>query len=193
MRTGLASVLALEPGFSVVAQADDGETALVRWREHQPDVGLFDLSLTGMDGIETLRHVREEFPLARILMLTSSEAQEDVRHALRAGAAGYVTKNARGPELIAAIRTVHAGGRHIGQAIARRLDEEESSGQLSRRELEVLGLVRQGYTNLEIGRVLGIAERTVRSHMEMLMGKLNASDRAAAVARGFERGLLKLS
>ncbi len=192
MRTGLANVLNLEPGFSVVAQADDGETALRLWREHRPDVGLFDLSLAGMDGIETLRRLREDFPSARVLMLTSSEAQEDVRHALRAGAGGYLTKNARGPELIAAIREVHAGGQHLGETIARRLDEEDRGGQLSQREVEVLGLVRHGYTNTEIGRLLGITERTVRSHMELIMGKLDASDRAAAVARGFERGLLKV-
>jgi DNA-binding NarL/FixJ family response regulator len=192
MRTGLANVLNLEPGFSVIAQADDGETALRLWREHQPDVGLFDLSLPGMDGIETLRLLRAEVPEARVLMLTSSETQEDVRHALKAGAGGYITKNARGPELIAAIREVHAGGQHISDHIARRLGEEEQGGQLSRREIEVLGFVRHGYTNAEIGRLLGITERTVRAHLELIMGKLDAADRAAAVARGFERGLLKI-
>ena len=192
MRAGLANVLNLDPGIEVVAQADDGESALQLWRAHQPDVGLLDLSLTGMDGIETLRCLRAEFPKARVLMLTSSEAQEDVRHALQAGAGGYVTKNARSTELITAIRALHSGQQHLSEIIARRLAETDDHGQLSRREVEVLSLVRQGFTNAEIGRLLGISERTARAHMEVIMRKLDASDRAAAVARGFEIGVLKV-
>lgn len=192
MRAGLANVLGLEAGLVVVAQADDGESALALWRQHQPDVTLLDLSLTGMDGIETLRQLRAEFPKARVLMLTSSEAQEDVRHALQGGAGGYVTKNARSSELIAAIRQVHSGQEHISASIARRMAEEDDHGHLSRREIEVLSLVRQGFTNAEIGRLLGISERTSRSHLEVIMRKLGAADRAAAVARGFETGLLKV-
>jgi len=192
MRAGLANVLSLEPGLVVVAQADDGERTLVLWRQHQPDVGLLDLSLVGMDGIETLRRLRIDFPNARVLMLTSSEAPEDVRHALKAGASGYVTKSARSGELIAAIRTVHAGGQHLSDAVTRRLAETDDHGMLSRREVEALSLVRQGFTNAEIGRLLGISERTARSHLEVIMRKLGASDRAAAVARGFETGVLKV-
>jgi len=192
MRAGLANVLNLEPGLVVVAQADDGESALTLWREHQPDVALLDLSLSGFDGIETLRRLRVDFPKARVLMLTSSEAQEDVRHALKAGAFGYVTKNARATELIAAIRSVHAGQQHLSESIMRRLAEVDDHSQLSRREVEVLSLVRQGFTNAEIGRLLGVSERTARFHVEVIMRKLDASDRAAAVARGFETGVLKV-
>lgn len=191
LRAGLANMLNGESGLTVVVEADDGETALRLWREHQPDVTLLDLSMGGMDGIETLRRLRAEFPEARVLMLTSSEANEDVRHALDAGASGYVTKNIRRAELVEAIRECHAGGRPIGEHVARILAAGNEHGALSRREMEVLGLVRQGFTNGEIGRLLGISERTAKAHVAALLVKLQASDRAEAVARGFERGLLK--
>ena len=109
LRAGLANVLNFDPGLEVVAEADDGETAIELWRQHRPDVMLLDLSMPGIDGIETLLRLRREFPEARVLMLTSSEAPEDVRHALAAGAGGYVTKTVRRAELVAAIRAVQAG------------------------------------------------------------------------------------
>jgi DNA-binding NarL/FixJ family response regulator len=191
LRTGLANVLGSECDFTIVAEADDGATALELWRQHRPDVTLLDVSMPGMDGIETLEKLRAEFPDARVLMLTSSEAAEDVRHALRAGALGYVTKEVRRPELIAAIRTVSRGEKAISDSIARELAAEDEESSISRREAEVLGLLRQGFTNGEIGRLLGITERTAKAHVAALLSKLNAADRAEAVARGFERGLLK--
>jgi DNA-binding NarL/FixJ family response regulator len=192
LRAGLALVLNSEPGFQVVAEADDGPTALALWRERRPDVMLLDLSMSGMDGIETLERLRAEFPDARVLMLTSSEAPENVRHALAAGAGGYVTKNVRRAELVMAIRSVYAGGQHVGETVANMIAASKETGEISRREVEVLELVRQGFTNVEIGRLLGISERTAKFHVANLLVKLQASDRAEAVARGFERGLLKV-
>jgi len=191
LRAGLVNLLNGEPGLEVVAVADDGESALQLWREQRPDITLLDISLGGMDGIETVRCLRAEFPAARVIMLTSSEAEEDVRHALEAGASGYVTKNVRRAELFEAIRECHAGGRPLGEHVARLLAAGSEHGLVSRREMEVLGLVRQGYTNAEVGRLLGISERTAKAHVAALLVKLQASDRAEAVARGFERGLLK--
>ncbi|MDP3070313.1 MAG: response regulator transcription factor [Opitutaceae bacterium] len=192
LRAGLASVLASEPGLHVVAQATDGAGAIEVWRKHQPDVMLLDISMAGMDGIATLQRLRREFSGARVLMLTSSEAPEDFRHALEAGASGYVTKTIGPTELIAAIRQVHAGEKSFGKSIVAQMAAEHETGAISRRELEVLGLVRQGFTNAEIGRVLGISEWTAKSHVQSLLAKLHAADRAEAVARGFERGLLKV-
>jgi len=191
LRAGLANVLNFEPTLRVVAEADDGETAIEEWRRHRPDVMLLDLSMPGIDGVETVRRLREEFPAARVLMLTSSEAPEDVRHALAAGASGYVTKTVRRAELVAAIQAVHRGSQVIGQAVAQQLAAENTAGAISRREVEVLGLVRQGFTNAEIGRLLEISEWTAKAHVAALLAKLQAADRAEAVARGFERGLLK--
>ena len=191
MRAGMANVLGIDPDFEVVAQADDGETALALWHRHRPDVTLLDISMGGIDGIDTLRRMRQDHPAARVLMLTSSEASEDVRYALKAGACGYVTKNIRASELAEAIRTVHSGGEIVSEDIRRKMTEVEGARHLTRREMDVLGLVRQGFTNEEIGRLLGISERTARAHMGTIMEKLNSSDRAAAVARGFETGILK--
>ncbi len=100
LRAGLVNLLNGEPGLQVVAVADDGESALKLWQEHRPDIMLLDISMGGMDGIETVRRLRADFPEARVIMLTSSEAEEDVRHALEAGASGYVTKNVRRAELV---------------------------------------------------------------------------------------------
>ena len=191
MRAGMANVLGMDPDFEVIAQADDGETALVLWGQHHPDVTLLDISMGGIDGIETLRRMRQEHPDARVLILTSSDANEDIRLSMKAGACGYVIKNIRASELAEAIRTIHAGGRILSEELKRKLTEDDGSRHLTPREMEVLGLVRQGFTNDEIGRLLGISERTARAHMGTILEKLNASDRAAAVARGFETGILK--
>lgn len=191
MRVGLASVLAMDPNFASVMQASDGESALQIWRQQQPDVTLLDISMGGMDGIDTLRLLMREFPAARVLMLTTSEASEDIRHALEAGACGYVTKNISAADLVDAIRTVHGGGRILSEVVQKKLAEDDASGHLTMREIEVLELVRQGFTNNEIGRLLGVSERTARAHIGHIKEKLHASDRAAAVARGFESGILK--
>jgi DNA-binding NarL/FixJ family response regulator len=190
MRVGLANVLSLNHDFRIVAQADDGPAALDLWRRHRPDVCLLDVSMEGMDGIETLRRLRAEFPAARVLMLTSSKAVEDMALALQSGAAGYVLKTIGHGELAAAIRAVHRG--ETVTAPLGPLPKKKSAGPLSQRQLEVLGLIRQGFSNDEIGRLLGISERTVRAHVTAILAALNAADRAQAVARGFETGLLKL-
>lgn len=191
LRTSLAHFLNSTAVIEVVGEGCDGRSALELWRRLQPDLLLLDLCLPGMDGIEALRRLREEVPAAKVLILTSSEAPEEVRHALAAGALGYVTKHAAPKELLHAIQEVHAGRQVVGHAIADHIAAEPAGATISRRELEVLGLVRQGFTNSEIGRLLGISENTVKAHVGALLAKLEAADRAEAVARGFERGLLK--
>jgi len=193
MRAGLANLLNLNPNFEVVAQCDEGESVLELWRLHTPDVTLMDISLGNTDGIQTLRTLRAEFPEACVLMLTSSEAQEDIHQSLKYGARGYVTKNIRSVELTEAILKAHHGDQALSLSVTQRLAEQQDSGRLTAREIEVLGLVRSGFTNGETGRLLGISERTVRSHVEIIMRKLGAADRASAVARGFETGILKTS
>ena len=187
------SPLAMSSDFAVVGQADDGTSALELWGTLSPDVCLLDVSMSGMDGIETLRRLKTIDPAARVLMLTSSEAAEDLHYALDAGASGYVTKTVRHDELTAAIREVHAGGRAIGRAVQRHaIGGRPSTGLLSPREMEVLGFLRHGYTNAEIGRFLGISERTARAHVAAIMAALDAPYRAGAVAKGFDLGLLKV-
>ena len=176
----------------LVGEADDGGSALRLWREKQPDVCLLDVTMAGMDGFETLRRIQAITPAARVLMLTSSDSAEDMEQAVEAGAQGYLTKNVVYDELVAAIREVHAGGRPIAKRL-RSGGGEANAGLLTRRELEVLGLLRQGFTNLEIGNLLGFSERTARSHVGAIKEKLHCAHRAEAVAKGFELGLLKFA
>jgi len=190
-REGLAHTLADEAEFRVVAQAGDGEAAIAAWQKHRPDVTLMDVSMFGVDGIEAVRRLVSEAPAARILMLTSSEEQADVMAALDAGAAGYITKTVRFDELLAAIREVHAGGRPLGEGVARRLAAAEQGGTLSPREFDVLCHLRDGLSYQEIGRKLSISERTARAHVAAIKEKLGAATAAQCVARGFQRGLLR--
>jgi DNA-binding NarL/FixJ family response regulator len=193
MRAALANLLSFEQDFQIVGEADDGESALRLWREKRPDVCLLDVTMAGMDGFETLRRIRVISPAARVLMLTSSDSTEDMEQAVEAGAGGYLTKNVVYAELVAAIRDVHAGVRPIDKKLQRVAGGESNVGLLTRRELEVLGLLRQGFTNAEIGNLLGFSERTARAHVGAIKEKLHCAHRAEAVAKGFELGLLKFA
>lgn len=190
-REGLVRTLGTEQGFAIVAQADDGDDGVVAWERERPDVALVDVSMPGIDGIEMVRRVRGRHPEARLLMLTSSEDEHDIIAALDAGAAGYITKAARYGDLVAAVREAHGGGKPMGEAIARKLAARDPHGPLTARELTVLEMVREGITLDGIADQLAITERTVRAHLTAIKVKLNATNAAQAVARGFERGLLQ--
>lgn len=188
---GLAQALARQRDLVVVGQGTDGAQALALWEEHRPDVLLLDLAMSGLHGLEALARIRKLHPEARVLMLTSSDDGADAVAALDGGAAGYVTKAARYDDLVAAIREVHAGGRPIGADVARRLAARDRGGPLTPREMEVLELLREGLTYAEIGQRLGVTQRTARAHVVAVKEKLAATNNAQAVARGFERGLLR--
>jgi DNA-binding NarL/FixJ family response regulator len=190
-REGLLHSLAAERAFKVIGQAEDGATAIHLWKTLRPDVTLMDVSMYGQGGIETTRRILAVDPTARVLMLTSSEEQHDAIEALEAGAAGYVSKTVRFDELLAAIREVQAGGRPIGEAVARRLAAADRGGPLSPRELEVLALLRDGLSYQEVGKSLDMAERTARAHVAAIKEKLAAATAAQCVARGYELGLLR--
>jgi DNA-binding NarL/FixJ family response regulator len=151
---------------------------------------LLDLALPGLNGLAVLKQLRTAHPEARVLMLTSSEEQDDALAALDAGAAGYVTKRSGYMELVGAIREAHAGGRPIGEAMAVRIAARERSGPVTRRELEVLAMVSEGLAYDDIGGRLGITERTVRAHVVSAKEKLGAANTTHAVAICFTRGLL---
>jgi len=190
LRLGLASVLTASHGFAVVAEADTGAAALTLYRDKKPDVVLLDVSMERMDGLETLRRLLGEFPAARVIMLTSSRAAEDAALARSIGAKGYLVKTVHHATIAEAIRTVEEGGTldaTTGTA------EMPSTGPLSHRQVEVLGLIRQGFSNEEIGSLLGISERTARAHVSAILEALGAADRAQAVALGFELGILRPS
>ena len=192
MRAGLANLLSTEPDFQVVAQADDGEAAIRLWQQHTPDVCLLDMTMHGLDGVETLRRLHAIAPQARVLMLTSSDSAEDVARALAAGANGYITKSVKHSEVFTAIRSVHAGGRPVSEhAIVDSRPTRQVAGiSLTPREIEVVAFMREGFTNAEIGRLLGISTHTAKAHVAGVIEKLGASDRTQAVARAFDLGLL---
>ena len=191
LRAGLANLLALERDLVVVGEADNGEAGVKLVVQRRPHVAIVDVSMAGIDGVETSKRIRRLAPEVRILMLTSSESAADAARSIEAGASAYLTKRLAHEEIVAVIRRVHAGHKSIQMGV-RPAPPAPRPDLLSSRELEVLRLLRLGNTNLEIGRRLGIAERTVKSHVTALLSKLNAPDRAGAVARGFDLGLLEV-
>jgi DNA-binding NarL/FixJ family response regulator len=191
MRAGLANMLNAQSSFRVVGEADDCAATLELYHKLKPDLLLLDIAMPGLDGIETLRRLRAEHPRARVLMLSSSDAEEDIVHSFHAGASGYISKTARPAELFAAILACHAGRQVMSPMIERRLAEQSAGQPLTVRETEVLGLLRKGLTNPDIAELLGITRRTAKAHVAAILVKLEASDRTEAVTRGFERGLLK--
>jgi DNA-binding NarL/FixJ family response regulator len=191
-REGLSTIIASQPDMLLVAQAVDATEALAEFRHHRPDVTLMDLRLPGTNGTDTLIAIRGEFPDARIIMLTTTDADAEIQSALRAGAAGYVLKSMPKNELLAVIRSVHAGKRHVPPEVAARLAEHLGEEDLTTRELEVLRLIRDGYRNKQIADQLSIAETTVNFHIKNLVEKLGANDRTHAVTIALRRGLLEI-
>lgn len=192
VRMGLAAVFGMYDDFKVAGEAEDGAQAVDAFRNLNPDVVLMDVRMPGMDGIEALRAIRKEAPEARVLMLTTSELDEDVHLALEAGACGYLPKSVSRAELAQAVRAVRAGGKYLPQSIQCRLSELVKRRHLSDREIEVLDGMRRGLSNRDIAVALTISEHTVKCHVKAILQKLESADRAEAVARGFEQGLLRV-
>ena len=192
VRTGLVSLIEARGDMTVVAQAMSGEQAVELYRAHRPDLVLMDLRMPGLDGADAMRAIRGEFRDARFLVLTMYRRDEDIYRAFRAGALGYVLKSASSDELMAAIRAVAAGRRHIPPAIASQISERLPLLDLSARELDVLRLICKGMVNRDIGTKLGIAENTVKNHVAAILDKLGAQDRTQAAVYALERGIVDL-
>ena len=192
MRIGLASVLSLNHGFKIVAQADDGIAAIELWRRHKPDVCLLDMRMEGMDGIATLRKLRLEFPKARIVMLTSSKSAEDLAVAMQAGASGYLLKSSLRGELIDALRRVAQGKRCLSAEISEEIAQHLGEEALTSRELSILSALAQGWENKRIANSLGISAETVKSHVARILEKIGAHNRTEAIHIALRRGLVRL-
>jgi two-component system NarL family response regulator len=192
VRMGLSGIINMQPDMTVVAEAEDGEEALRRFREHRPDVGLIDLRMPGMDGIDAIAAIRKEFPQANLVALSTYKGDEFVYRALQAGARGYLLKNIPGDQLLDAIRTVHGGKRYIPAEIATRLADRIHQVDISARELDVLARIARGMTNKEIGVELGVHESTVKAHVINILNKLGVNDRTLAVTTAIQRGILHL-
>lgn len=189
-REGLASLLASQTDLAIVGQFSSGEAAIAEISRARPSVVLLDLRLPGMSGLETLLWLKGHAQTTRVIVLTSSDSADEAAAVLKAGASGYLTKQVDANEIMAAIRAVQAGQSCGAKGVRTALPRHQPTrAGLTAREVEVLGLVRQGYGNEEIGRKLGISMRTAKGHVAMILEKLGATDRAEAVSRGFELGI----
>lgn len=191
-REGLAGVINRQKDMTVVAEAGDGHEAVELYRREQPDVVLMDLRMPRMGGVEAIAAIRKEFPNSRTIVLTTYDGDEDIHRALQAGARGYLLKDVFREELVEGIRTVHAGRKCIPAPIAMRLAERTPGVELSNREMEVLRLIIGGKSNREIAAELGIAEGTVKGHVNLILSKLDVSDRAQAMSVALQRGIVHL-
>ncbi|GAA4508919.1 response regulator transcription factor [Actinoallomurus oryzae] len=191
VREGLRGMLAAEDDLEVVAEAGGAAEAVAAVRAHEPDVVLMDLRMPGGDGVEATSRVLVQRPETRVVVLTTYDTDADILRAVEAGAAGYLLKDASRAELAQAIRAAARGETVLAPSVAAKLvSRMRSPVELSRREIEVLRLVARGRTNAEIGRELLISEATVKTHLLRTFGKLDVSDRTAAVTAALERGIL---
>jgi DNA-binding NarL/FixJ family response regulator len=192
MRVGIAAIINAQTDMEVVGQAGTVAEALRIYSQAQPDLTLMDLRLPDRNGVEAIRSIRAISPKARIVVLTTYEGDEDIHQALQAGAQGYLIKGMPHDALIKALYRVHAGHRFLPQLVTQALSSRVPGSNLSQRELEVLQLLFAGKSNREIAEALEIKEATVKSHVSVILMRLNVTDRTQAVVEGLKRGLVHL-
>jgi DNA-binding NarL/FixJ family response regulator len=192
MRAGISGEVQAQPDMTVIAEAKDGEEAVFLFREHRPDVTLMDVRMPGTNGIDAISAIRQEFPTARIVVLTTYGGDVQAFRAFKAGAVGYLQKNMLRTELVDTIRLVHAGHRRIPPEVALDMAEHATDESMTTRELEVLSNVAKGHSNKIIAAELSISEHTIKNHLKSILAKLNASDRTHAVTIAVKRGMLDL-
>jgi DNA-binding NarL/FixJ family response regulator len=192
VRNGVAQILNEQADIRVVAEAEDGESAIVLYRQERPDVALLDLQMPKLEGFQVVERLRREFPEAVLVVLTTFDTDDDIDRALLAGAKGYLLKDVARGDLVACVRTVHAGGTWVSPTVASKLVARITRAQITPQEMRVLRQVAEGKSNREIGETLFISEATVKIHLSHLLEKLGASSRTDAVAKAVERGLIRM-
>lgn len=198
VRQGLRTFLDLQGDIEVVDEAADGAAALASVERLAPDVALMDLVMPGVDGIQAIRRLRDSAPATRVIVLTSFVDDDKILAAVRAGAAGYLLKDVQPQDLVRAIRAVHAGQSPLHPAVAAKLLDEmagdarrEPADLLTPREREVLALIAHGRPNKLIARDLGVSEKTVKTHVSSILGKLGVTDRTQAALYAVREGLVE--
>lgn len=199
VRDGLNALLSAEPGMDVVGTAGDGEEAIRLTGELKPDIILLDLVMPHMDGVQATRHIKQDHPDSRILILTSFGEDHQVYAAIKAGAMGYLMKDTSSDELIRAIRDTFAGKPvmqpDIAQKLMREIQSQDESGppeSLTEREIEILQHLAKGKSNQQIADDLYLSERTVRTHITNILGKLGLSNRTQAVLFALREGIASI-
>jgi DNA-binding NarL/FixJ family response regulator len=197
VREGLRTFLALQEGIEIAGEAADGEEAVRAAEQLRPDVVLMDLVMPKLDGVAAMRILRERVPKTRVIVLTSFLDDDKLLPALRAGAAGYLLKNTPPQELVRAVRAAHAGEALLDPVVAARLveslaasGEEEPIDRLTKREREVLELIGRGLPNKRIALELGVAEKTVKTHVSHVLAKLGVTDRTQAAVVAVRAGIV---
>jgi len=192
VREGIARQIELEPDMTLVAEASNGREAIQQFRAQRPDITLMDLQMPEMGGLDALIAIRNEFPEARILVLTTYKGDVQIMRALQAGARGYLLKNSLNEELMGAIRTVHAGRKALSAEASVEIAEHATDDPLTPAELRVLRLIAEGKANKEIAAQLSVSEETVKGQVRNILSKLGANDRTHAAMIGVARGMVEL-
>ncbi|TAG69159.1 MAG: DNA-binding response regulator [Oscillatoriales cyanobacterium] len=192
VQQGLEAIINEEEDMTVIGLAKDGIEAIQLFRQTQPDVTLMDLRMPQMGGVEAITTICAEFKMARIIVVTTYDGDEDIYRGLRAGSKGYLLKDCKPNELRTAIRVVHNGQQYIPPHVGAKLAQRMTNPELTDRELDVLRLVAQGMSNLEIGAALSVTESTVKSNINRILSKLGAKDRTQATIIALKRGIASL-
>jgi DNA-binding NarL/FixJ family response regulator len=192
VRDGIAALVAIQADMTVVGEAADGREAIQQFRTHRPDVTVMDLQMPEMNGLDALIAIRNEFPDAKVIMLTTYKSDTQIVRALKAGAQGYLLKNALNKELLGSIRGVYAGKKSISPEVSLEIVEHSTDETLTPAEVSVLRLIAAGRANKEIADQLSTTEESVKSRVKSILSKLGASDRTHATTIALKRGIIEL-
>jgi len=192
LREGIAAVLSAAADMVLVAEASNGREAIEQFRVHRPDVTLMDLQMPLLNGTDAILAIRQDFPEARIIVLTTYSGDAQALRALKAGASGYLLKSMVRTELLETIRTVHRGRKRIPPEIAVEMAEHHADDALTDREIEILRQVASGNANKIVADNLHISEDTVKAHLRSIFSKLDARDRTHAVTIALKRGIIEI-
>jgi DNA-binding NarL/FixJ family response regulator len=190
MMAGISGEINAQSDMRVIAEASDGDEALVLFRKHQPDVTLMDIRMPKVNGIAAISAIRAEFPQARVIVLTTAAGDVQAVRAFKAGAVGYLLKNLLRKELVETIRLAYNGHKRVPPEVAQQIAEHAADDSITARELDVLRGVASGSSNKIIASDLNISEHTVKNHLKSILSKLDANDRTHAVMIALKRGFL---
>ena len=193
VREGIADLVGVQPDMTLVADAATGREAIQQFGTHRPDVTLMDIQMPELNGFDALIAIRAEYPDARVIMLTTYEGDVHILRALKAGAQGYLLKNALHTDLMHMIRVVHAGKRSLSPEVSFQVAEHASDQALTPAEVAVLRLIADGNANKQIADQFRVTEDTVKGRVKSILAKLDANDRTHAAIIGLKRGIIDLS